>query len=168
MAPVQRLGRCGTELDGLMTDIHAIANELAGRPVKISWSDNKVIRANHASYSNFSRRIWVSTVFMDAPDEVVRCLIAHELGHRKDTPDHLLRYFAIAMVLVAFLALCINYHWFDWVGIACFAFAVAGGIVYLSINWEARADQWAEKAVGKDLYWSTKPSIREWADRMSR
>jgi Zn-dependent protease with chaperone function len=146
-------------------DIQAIANDVAGRHVRISWSAHKQIKRKHAAYSPIQHRILVSTAYQEAPEPVVRCLIAHELGHMEDTLDHLLRYFCIATILAAFSALFIHCHWFDWVGLACFVFAVVGGIVYLFINWEARADRWAEKTVGKDLYWSTKATIFELADR---
>lgn len=150
-------------------DVQAIANGVAGRPVRISWSDNKAIRANHASYSIFLRHIWVSSVFKDAPDEVVRCLIAHELGHMEDKLLHTLTAVGSAALLLwcgLFLSGTIPLvSGLEFVLMAVGFCALIVLRFQWPIPWEARADRWAEKAVGKDFYWSTKATIFEWADR---
>ena len=179
MATVQRSGRCSTELDELMTDIQAMANDLTGsarghtgKPVKISWSDNKAIRAAHASYSILFRRIWVSTAFRDAPEEVVRCLVAHELGHAEDKLLHTLTALCLGVWLVCGgLILFASDTFLNNLAFIFMVAGICGGLVLLSekpISWEVRADQWAEKVVGKELYWSNKAAISEWAGRAYR
>jgi hypothetical protein len=155
-----------------MVNIQKIATKLAGKranaPVRISWSDNKAIRVAHASYSIFYRQIWVSTIFQDAQDEMVSCLIAHELGHAEDKLLHALTVLCLGSWLVCGgLILFASGPFLSDLAFVLMVVGICGGLVLLSekpFHWEARADQWAEKVVGKDVYWPTKTNIREWAD----